>query len=219
MTETEPALDTFNKATLHIFKGNHPFSFFFLILVLNLCACVCQLFCNAKKTFSLSWLEKGKKKRSLQMCVLKKHVSIPFDTAQDHPGLYRCELCQWFVTESRRRVVSVLFLQSNNTFLCVSLDDMNRDADEGGRAVWLLLSWVASFLFVLFDLCMNSNKTLAVFPHPCLFVFVFISRVKYFLQHATVFCSTTHCHHSSPLLGMPSSALVPLQIRIARADL
>lgn len=100
------------------------------------------------------------------MCVLKKHVSVPFDTAQDHPGLYRCELCQWFVTESRRRVVSVLFLQSNNTFLCVSLDDMKRDADEGGRAVWLLLSWVASFLFVLFDLCMKSNKTLAVFPHP-----------------------------------------------------
>lgn len=215
MTETEPALDTFNKATLHIFKGNHPFSFCFLILVLNLCVCVSSSVMQKKRFLSV---DKKKKKRSLQMCVLKKHVSIPFDTSRDHPGLYRCELWRWFVTESRRRVVSVLFLQSNNTFLCVSLDDMKRDADEGGRAVWLLLSWVASFLVVLFDLCMNSNKTLAVFPHPFVF-FVFISRVKYFLQHATVCCSTTYCHHFSPLLGMPSSALVPLQIRIARADL
>lgn len=52
-----------------------------------------------------------------------------------------------------------------------------------------------SFLFVLFDLCMNSNKTLTVFPHPC-FCLCLSFRHKHVLRHRLCFLQ----HNSLPPL-------------------
>lgn len=55
-----------------------------------------------------------------------------------------------------------------------------------------------SFLFVLFDLCMNSNKTLAMCRPPtcCCFLSSLISRVKYviFLAFRAQFLQTRMDH-------------------------
>lgn len=115
---------------------------------------------------------------------------------QDQPGLYQCELCQWFVTESQRtrnfaRVISDLFCRGTIRFfvrLWIIWKEMLIREAVLCDCYFPELPHL-SFLFVLFDLCMNSNKTLAVCPHPCflsLFCCLTLIRIEYFLQYMTV---------------------------------
>lgn len=73
----------------------------------------------------------------------------------------------WIVAESQRLV----FMQSNTVALFASPDFEKTLTTEAALCGCFLRELPhVSFLFVLFDLCMNSNKTLAMCRRPAVFL-------------------------------------------------
>lgn len=129
-THNEPTLDTFNKATQHIFKGNHPFSFCFLMLVFNLCVCVCacvhasQLFCKAGKKKVFSQLKRGKKREAFN-CVFSRNL---FLSCLIPPRILLVSVGVSSVSDLYLSHLSLVFAEEHDVSFFVSLGEMKRDA-------------------------------------------------------------------------------------------
>lgn len=153
----EPAFGPFNKAALHIIKGEtFPFCpFCFLVLVLNLCVSAVLEHKN------VSGLKKKKSFKLSNKCWSKFFLSI---CRHSFSGFYGCELLvDWSWISA-----SHVYAEQQCLLVCFYLHILKRQRLRCVAASFAICL-MSPFSLCCFDFCMNSNKTLAMSRRPACF--------------------------------------------------